>query len=92
MNPSLLRFLSLTFALWGTPVAVWFITRAHSETVTPLVVGLSALLLLLSSWPIAAAEGMGVPGKVLGTLGYLLVSCIVILILGLFLLCMHKCS
>jgi len=82
----------LTFPIWGTVGAVGLIIWLNSEKAVTLIVLVGVILVALSSAPIVTSKRLTGGEKVSLTLAYFVAAAIAVVVIGLFLLCMHKCS
>jgi hypothetical protein len=91
MNARLLRLIAFAFPLWGTALGVGLIVLFNREAVFALVVGVGTVLVLVNGiWLAVTRDEASNNGA--WCLGYLFGSAVVVLISGLFLLCMRQCN
>ena len=90
--PLLSSLLLLSFPVWGTAIAVGLIVLFHSEFANAVIVIVGIALIGLSGAPIFASPNMGSAQKAFLLVLYFLASAVAVFVVGLSLLCLHKCS
>jgi hypothetical protein len=83
---------TLATPLWGTLVAVPIIILGNSEALTSLIMVLGAIGVLAGAMPIARSHTLGLIDKVFLISLYLAGSAILVVLLGMALLCLHRCN
>ena len=86
-------FLTIAFPVWGTVVAVGLILFFESQKITTLIVVLGGCLVVANSCArVWDTQSHSTVTAIFLSLKHLLFSAVVVVVLGLFLLCMHQCN
>ena len=78
--------------MWGTAIAVPLIILFNSQAFSQFIVLLGFFGVALSSAPIVTSKTLGLGSKIFLVFLYFVGASIVVVLLGMALLCLHKCS